>query len=134
MEFIKIYMRKCFKLLFVFLFFLAIANFAFAVDLGTPLGSAGIAMGQAASPEPGDLPQKVGGILKIFIGTLSIVLAGYVVYGGYLWMSAGGDSDQVKKAKQHITNAIIGLVICLFAYAITSFVVSNLSAEVLGGK
>lgn len=125
-------MRKFFSFALVCLVLFMCASAVLAVDIETPLGKAGAAMGFEENPNPDDLPKKVGAILKVFIGTLSIVLAGYVVYGGYLWMSAGGNDEQVKKAKQHITNAIIGLVICLFAYAITSFVVSNISKEVLG--
>jgi hypothetical protein len=41
-------------------------------------------------------------------------------------MTAGGDDDQVKKAKSFMTNAVIGLIIMLSAYAITEFVVDKL--------
>jgi hypothetical protein len=40
-------------------------------------------------------------------------------------MTAGGNEDQVKKAKKFITNALIGLVITLSAYALTSFIVGQ---------
>ena len=89
------------KVFLVFLLFLMCASSVLAVDINTPLGKAGTALGFEENPNPNDLPTKVGAILKVFIGTLSIVLAGYVVYGGYLWMSAGGNDEQVKKAKQH---------------------------------
>lgn len=73
-----------------------------------------------------ELPQKVGAIMKVLIGVLGVVLTAYIVLGGYYWLTAGGDTEQVKKAKQHITNGIIGLIICVLAYAITSFVISKL--------
>jgi len=45
-----------------------------------------------------------------------------------LWMSAGGNEDQVKKAKQWLKNAVIGLALILAAYAIADFAVSYLFA------
>jgi len=124
-------MQKVFSFVLVCLVLFVCASAVLAVDVQTPLGKAGTAMGFEENPDSGELPRKIGAILKVFIGALSIVLAGYIVFGGYLWMSAGGNEEQIKKAKAHITNAIIGLVICLFAYAITSFVVSNIATEVL---
>jgi len=49
-----------------------------------------------------------------------------MVYAGYLWMTARGESDQVDKAKKIIVQSIIGLVITVGAYSITAFVVPAL--------
>lgn len=71
------------------------------------------------------LPTRVGeliGIVLAFTGTVFFLL---VVYGGFLWMTAQGDSAQVKKGKEIIINAILGLVLVFSAYAITSFVGQN---------
>jgi len=51
-----------------------------------------------------------------------------IIYAGFLWMTAGGNPEQVDKAKQWLTNAIIGLAIILAAYAISGFVIDNLFA------
>jgi len=85
-------------------------------------GESGVDIGETGK----ELPKKVGAILKVLIGVLGIVLTGYIVMGGYYWLTAGGDTEQVKKAKQHISNGIIGLIICVLAYAITSFVITKL--------
>jgi len=45
-----------------------------------------------------------------------------VIYGGFLWMTARGNEQQVTKAKDLIISAVIGLVIVLAAYAITAYV------------
>jgi hypothetical protein len=39
-----------------------------------------------------------------------------------MWMTSGGNEERVKKAKQILIAAIIGLVIILSAYAITNFI------------
>jgi len=71
-----------------------------------------------------------GSISTIIIGVLS--LAGTIflvltVYAGILWMTASGNEEKVTKAKDIVTQAIIGLAITLGAYAITAFVTGRLN-------
>jgi len=47
-------------------------------------------------------------------------------------MTAGGNTTQVEKAKAWITNSVIGLVIILGAYGISSFVVEALDTATSG--
>ena len=63
-----------------------------------------------------------------FLGVLFLIL---MIYGGFLWMTARGNEEQVTKSKNLIIAAVIGLVIVLASYAISSFVVSSLSEEAL---
>ncbi|PIX62108.1 hypothetical protein CO057_02290 [Candidatus Uhrbacteria bacterium CG_4_9_14_0_2_um_filter_41_50] len=58
------------------------------------------------------------------VGVIFLVL---VIYGGFLWMTAGGTEAQVTKAKNIIISAVIGAVLIAAAYAITSFVFQSLS-------
>lgn len=62
----------------------------------------------------------IGGFLS-FLGVIFVVL---MIYGGYLWMTDRGNEDQVKKAKDLIASAIIGLLVIISAYAISYFVIS----------
>ncbi|MBT5338507.1 hypothetical protein HN858_02810 [Candidatus Falkowbacteria bacterium] len=75
-----------------------------------------------------DLVGIIGNIVKIVLTLLGVIVLVIIVYAGFLWMTAGGNEDQVKKAKQWLINAIIGLALVLSAYAISSFVVTNLSS------
>jgi len=73
--------------------------------------------------DPLALSKRVGGIIKIamtMVGTLFLALT---VYAGFLWMTASGNEEQVTKATNILKMAIIGLVITLAAYGITTFVV-----------
>jgi len=54
------------------------------------------------------------------MGVIFLILA---IYGGFKWMTAAGNEESVEKAKKTITNAILGLVIVLAAYAIVKFIV-----------
>lgn len=73
------------------------------------------------------LPEIIGYIIKAFLGTLGVIFLVLVIYGGYLWMTAGGDSDQVDKAKKIFINATVGLIIILASYAITSYIIEKLT-------
>jgi cbb3-type cytochrome oxidase subunit 3 len=66
-----------------------------------------------------ELPQKIGEIIQAFLSFLGVIFLVLMIYGGYAWMMARGNEQEVVKAKNIITNAIIGLVIVLAAYAIT---------------
>jgi hypothetical protein len=59
----------------------------------------------------------------IFLGVIFLILT---IYGGFLWMTAGGNEETLKKAKKWLVNAVIGLIIVLAAYSITSFVISKI--------
>jgi len=63
-----------------------------------------------------------------FIGLLFLILA---IYGGYIWMIARGNEQEVDKAKQIIQNSIIGLVIVIAAYAISWYVINILGTAAL---
>lgn len=41
----------------------------------------------------------IGNMINIVLGLLGIVLVGFIIYAGIVWMTAG-DSDQVDKAKR----------------------------------
>lgn len=58
------------------------------------------------------------------VGVIFLVL---MVYAGVLWMTAGGNSTQVEKAKNIMIAAVIGTIIIAAAYAITNFIFNALS-------
>ncbi|MFA6525857.1 MAG: hypothetical protein WCT26_00375 [Candidatus Buchananbacteria bacterium] len=72
-------------------------------------------------------------ILRVFFGLLGVIAVLLLIYGGFIWMTAGGDPGKVDKAKQIIYNTIIGLIIIFSAFAISSFLMSWLSGFGGGG-
>lgn len=72
-----------------------------------------------------DIPTRIGQIIGIALSLVGVVFLVLMVYGGFLWMTAAGDSEKVKKAKGIIVNAIIGIVIVMAAYTITFFVLQQ---------
>ena len=64
----------------------------------------------------------------IYLGVIFLILA---IYGGYLWMTARGNEEQLTKAKNTLTAAVVGLIIVIGAYAISYFVIERLGAGTL---
>ena len=93
------------------------------------LDAAAAGYGPQAS-SAGDLPTIVGRIVSILLSFSGVLLLGLLLYGGFLWMTAGGDKTKVEKATSTIKNAIIGLVIIGAAYSITNFVLEQLTGAV----
>jgi hypothetical protein len=78
-----------------------------------------------------DIDVIIGSIIKYFLSFLGVVFLILLVYAGYLWMQARGDSEAVQKAKDTMINAVIGLAIVLGAYLLTNWIVYSLVSETL---
>lgn len=87
------------------------------------------ATGEAAygSGAPLGLPELIGRIISIGIALSGLIVFLILIYGGFIWMTAQGDTDKVGKAQEMITAAVIGLAIVLSAYAIANFVVTEVT-------
>ncbi len=81
-----------------------------------------------------DLMTIIGNGIQIALSLLGVILLFYVLYAGFLWMTAGGEEDNIKKAQGILRNAVIGLVIILASYSITLFVERTLVAGGLVGS
>lgn len=90
-------------------------------------GVQGAAKGAGLATSAGsDLQTIVGGLIFAVMSLVGIILFGYMVYGGFKWMTAGGDSKAITEAQAIIRNAVIGIVIIALAYVITNFVLQSL--------
>ena len=73
-----------------------------------------------------DLVADVTNIINMVIGVLGLACVVVLIIGGVNYMTSSGDTGKVKKAKDTLLYAIIGLVICVLAFAIVNFVISNI--------
>lgn len=80
-----------------------------------------------------DLLDNIGTMISIVLNLLGVVLLVLFIYAGILWMTAQGDGKQVDKAKSIMKNALIGLILTLLAYSISSFIIGRLSGERAAG-
>jgi uncharacterized membrane protein YwzB len=85
-------------------------------------GGKGTVYDLSATPE-----QIIGRIIKYLLQFTGIVFFVLMIYAGFTWMTASGDEKKVKEAKGTITAAVIGIVVIAMAYALTSFILTNVS-------
>ncbi|MHB8830509.1 MAG: hypothetical protein ACYC44_00060 [Patescibacteria group bacterium] len=90
-------------------------------------GVQGAAKGAGLATSAGsDLSTVVGGLIFAVMSLVGIILFAYMVYGGFKWMTAGGDSKAVTEAQSIIRNAVIGIVIIALAYVISNYILQAL--------
>ena len=73
-----------------------------------------------------DFSNAIVGIINGVIGIFAAVAAIFVVVGGYYYMTSGGDPGKVKRGKDTILYALIGLAVAALAFAIVNFVIVNI--------
>lgn len=79
-----------------------------------------------------DLPTTIASIIRTILGFLGIIAVVIILFGGFKWMTSGGNEDKVKEAKKLIISGIIGLVIVISAFAIASFVITQIAGVAAG--
>lgn len=77
------------------------------------------------NPTYKDPRTMVASAITIALGFLGIIATIIILYAGFKWMTAGGDSKGVDAAKQLMINGVAGLVIILSAWALSEFVLKN---------
>lgn len=74
---------------------------------------------------PGITVESLAGkIITIIISLLGIIFVLFVIYGGYLYLTAAGNEEKTKKGRTIIVQSLLGLIIILSAYAISYFVIN----------
>jgi len=73
----------------------------------------------------GDLTVWIGNIVNVILIIVGILAVIYLIYGGIMYVTAGGDAEKANKGRIAITNAIIGIVIIMLALAIYNFVIKG---------
>jgi len=79
-----------------------------------------------------DLRTTIMLVINIIMGFLGIIAVVGIFYGGFKYMTAGGNEEQAGGGKNAIIAGVIGLVIIFAAYSIASFVVQQLSTATGG--
>ncbi len=72
---------------------------------------------------------NITNIINAVIVVLGIVCVIVMIIGGINYMTSSGDAGKVKKAKDTILYGVIGLVICVLAFAIVNFVIVNILGQ-----
>ena len=68
----------------------------------------------------------IAALIKTALSFLGILFVIIVMYGGFVWMTSGGNKEKVLKAKLLLINGTIGAIVIISAYSITVFVIQNI--------
>lgn len=126
------------KKILAFAFLAFLLSFSVALAQGGNALNAGGNQGNAINaPEPITItnplnvstPQLlIGRVINSILGVVGSLALVMFVYGGLIWMTSSGSSDQVKKGKDILIWAAVGLVIIFSAYGIIRFVIQGVGA------
>ncbi len=109
----------------VFLFLLA-SPAAHALEVGISEVGEEIQLGGT------DIRIVIARIIRIALGFLGVMALLIVLWGGFQWMTAGGEEEKIASAKKTLINGAIGLALILSAFAITQFILNALIAATTG--
>lgn len=70
-------------------------------------------------------------IITIILSFIGVLFLGFTIYAGITWMTAAGKEEKVTKAKEMMSESIIGLIIVLVAYALTYFIIKMTSGTLI---
>lgn len=117
-------MKKTYALLFLLTFGFLLApstNMLFAQ--GDPAGVEYLSDSGLSSQDPRTIAANIINKALTLLGTITLII---IIYGGFKWMTAMGNDDAVGDAKKIIASGVIGLVIILSSYALSTFVINSL--------
>ena len=66
-------------------------------------------------------------IIEIALQLIGYMTVGFIIFGGYRYMTSAGSPDGMVKARKTITNAIIGLILSILSVGIVNLVAGALS-------
>ena len=69
------------------------------------------------------LSKNITNIINAVIGILGLVCVVVMIIGGVNYMTSAGDANKVKKGKDTILYGLIGLVVCVLAFALVNWVI-----------
>ncbi len=114
--------KKLMSLASVVVGFLPVAAMAQLTGTPTPPGTA-----------QGDLASVILNIINYVLAIVGVIALAYLIFGGFKYITAGGNEDSVDDAKAIIRNAIIGIIVIGVAAAAVNFVIRGVGGNVPSG-
>lgn len=113
-------MTKIFKQIFIVLSLIFVLILPCIVFAGTPMDGLQKVQENSGYQEASKttFASNLGTIVQAILGFLGIIFLGLTIYGGFKYMTAAGNQNQVDDAIKTIRNAIIGLILVMSAYGI----------------
>lgn len=75
------------------------------------------------------LMDRINSLISVVLSLVGTILIVIILYAGFLYMTAGGNDEQIGKAKKYIINSVIGLIIVLSAYGIAKLIITSVAGS-----
>lgn len=72
----------------------------------------------------------IGRIIAVVLGLVGSIALVMFIYGGIIWMTSAGSSERVKKGRDAILWAVIGMAVIFASYGLTKFLIEKISTPV----
>lgn len=69
-------------------------------------------------------------VIRVFLGLLAVIATFVFVYGGFLMLTSGGNPEMIKKARETLFWATIGIITVLGSWVFIRFVLKTLTSSV----
>jgi len=83
--------------------------------------------GKGGTTDLSSIASKIVSIFSIIVGIIAVIM---IIYGGFRYITSGGDSGKVGNAKNSLIYALVGLVIVALAQLIVHYVLNTASSAV----
>lgn len=95
----------------IVLFFAALqVTSADTINIENPLGATS------------DIPTLIGMVLRGLFGIIGTIALAIFIYGGFVWMTAFGEEQKVKKGWDTMMWAGLGLIVIFGSYVVVGFI------------
>lgn len=127
----KKHLKSALKVLLLVVLFFTSFHFANVFAQGLDQGGTGLQLaGTSDVTISSDIDKRpLGDVIKsmvnYFIGFLGFIGVIVFVYAGVLWVTSGGNDEQIEKAKKMMTYAALGLLIVILSFSIVRFITSS---------
>lgn len=92
---------------------------ALAAVLSNPLGTTSIQV-------------IIGRLIRAMLGVTGSIALLMFIWGGFLWLISAGEPEKVKKGKDAMKWATLGLVVIMGAYMIVNTIITALESGTIG--
>lgn len=93
------------------------------ISLQNPIG------GTKADPKGMiDIAPLIGKIVQSVLGIVGAITLAVFVYGGFLWLTSGGNGDKISTGTSTMLWATVGIIVIFSSYAILSFVLDGIGS------
>ncbi len=125
------FLKSALKVLLLVTLFVASFHFADVMAQGLEEGGTGLQIagtGDVAISSDIDkrpLGDVILSMVNFFIGFLGFIAVIVFVYAGVLWVTSGGNDEQITKARKIMTYAALGLLVVIMSFSIVRFITSS---------